>query len=192
MTQSYQHWAANLLAERASLLPLRPQNVIRWVRRVWGGNETPTTTITKYNPEDLRLSKCLWQLAVAKVKAFICSEFSHYRVVKTGNVSEFDDCEKLAIEDGKHTLLQHQYVILRGNSSQSSARSFSNLPQSTRICQLTHRVSEISAKDDVSNYSTNHVFTHTQNRNLQKVFSWWWIVLRGSSSRSPPPIPSVQ
>jgi hypothetical protein len=77
------------------------------VRRVWGGNETPTTTITKCNPEDLRLSKCLWQLAVAKVKAFICSEFSHYRVVKTGKVSEFDDCEKLAIEDGKHTLLQH-------------------------------------------------------------------------------------
>ena len=68
------------------------------------------------------------------VKAFICSEFSHYRVVKTGKTSEFDDCEKLAIEDGKHTLLQHQYVILRGNSSQSSARSFSNLPQSTRIC----------------------------------------------------------
>jgi hypothetical protein len=134
MTQSYQHWAANLLAERASLLLLRPQNVIRWVRRVWGGNETPTTTITKYNPEDLRLSKCLWQLAVAKVKAFICSEFSHYRVVKTGKVSEFDDCEKVAIEDGKHTLLQQPICHLRGNSSQSSARSFSNLPQSTRIC----------------------------------------------------------
>ena len=111
----------NLLAERASLLLLRPQNVIRWVRRVWGSNEAPTTTITKYNPEDLRLSKCSWQLAVAKVKAFICSEFSHYRVVKTGKTSEFDDCEKLAIEDGKNTLLQHQYVILRGNSSQSSS-----------------------------------------------------------------------
>lgn len=103
------------------------------MRLVWGSNETPTTTITRYNPEDLRLSKCLWQLAVAKVKAFICSEFSHYRVVKTGKISEFDDCEKLAI-DGKHTILQHQYVILRGNSSQSSARSVPNLPQSTRIC----------------------------------------------------------
>jgi hypothetical protein len=73
----------NLLAERASLLLYVPQNVIRWVRRVWGSNETPTTTIAKYNPEDLRLSKCLWQLAVAKVEAFIRSEFSHYRVVKT-------------------------------------------------------------------------------------------------------------
>jgi len=60
----------NLLAERASLLLLRPQNVIRWVRRVWGSNGTSTTTITKYNPEDLHLSKCSQQLAVVKVKAF--------------------------------------------------------------------------------------------------------------------------
>jgi hypothetical protein len=81
------------------------------------GMEHQATTITKYNPEDLRLSKCSWQLAAAKVKAFICGEFSHYRVVKTGKTSEFDDCEKLAIEDGKQTLLQHQCVILRGNSS---------------------------------------------------------------------------
>jgi hypothetical protein len=83
----------SLLAEKASLLLYVPECPLLSAPHV-GSSETPTTTITKYDPEDLRrLSNCLWQLPVAKVKPFMCSEFSHYRV------------EKLAIEDGKQTIL---------------------------------------------------------------------------------------
>jgi hypothetical protein len=78
---------------------------------VWASNETPTRTITKYNPEDLRLSNCLWQLAVAEVKPFICSEFSRYRVVKIGKTSELAIVRRLVIEDGKQALITNTNML---------------------------------------------------------------------------------
>ena len=134
--------------------------------------EHQATTITKYNPEDLRLSKCSCQLAAAKVKAFICSEFSHYRVVKTGKTSELDDCEKLAIEDGKQNLVAAPMCYFAWQfESQPSARSFPNLPQSTRICSsLVERRKSPPRTMFLTIQRTVGVHTHKLNRNLQKSF----------------------
>jgi hypothetical protein len=140
------------------------------VRRVSGSNETPTTTITKYNPEDLRLSNCLWQLAVAKVKPFICSEFSRYCVVETGKTSELTIVRKLVTEDGKQALITTPICYFAWQLSQSTSKSFPNLLQSTLHLQVTRRASEISTKDSVSDCSTNRVHTRAEQESAKGLF----------------------
>src|SRR5436309_1623973 len=139
MTKSCQHWAT-VYGLKGPASALRPQNVIRWVRRGWGSNETPTTTITKYNPEDLRLSNLLVAAGRSQGEAFYLQRIFTSPRCESQKTSELAIVRKLAVEDGKQALLQRQYAILCGNLSQSTSRSFPYLLQSTCICSsLTER-----------------------------------------------------
>lgn len=77
---------------------------------------------------------------------------------------------KAAVEDGKRTLLPAPICDFAWQFESIYIWELSK-PVSVHVhLQLTHRASKISTKDNVSDCSTNRVFAHAQNRNLQRSF----------------------
>ena len=130
--------------------------------------------------------KLLMTAGCSQGEAFICGEPSHFRVVKTGKQTSWRLMRKPAVEDGK----QHQYVILRGNLSQSTSGSFPNPFQSTCICSSLTEHQRSSPRTMFLTVQRT-VCSHTRRTGICKGLSMVMDCLERQLVRSQPPISSV-